>query len=195
MGRVNAHFQRLQPVALEQALEGKHMGVGGDKTVELGEGRCLTLAQVGKHNAGALDHRIGLLLDGIAQAAAFGLGRGLQAVAGHIEQPAVEGAAQAAVFYPAKGQVGTTVWAVTVQHAQLALFIAEQHKVLAHQAHGAHWALARQFIHQRHGLPVAAQQLAGGRLGTDTGHEIILFCAEHGDYLSGPARRCMQSIG
>ena len=179
--RINADLQRLQPVALKQALEGKGVRAGGDKAIELRKRRWLAFAQIGKDDAGALYHLVSLLLDGTTQAAAFRLGRGLQAVTTHIKQPAVKRTAQAPVFHPAKGQICATVRAIAVQHAQLALLITKQHKVLPHQAHRTHRALTRQLIGQCHRLPVTAQQLASRRLRADTGYQIILFCADHGD--------------
>jgi hypothetical protein len=176
---VDAHFERLQPVALEQALEGEGVAVGRDEAVEVGEGRGLALADVREHHAGLLDHRVGRLLDAAAQLAGGGLGRGLQAVALGVEQPAVEGAADAAVFQPAEGEVGAAVRAVAVEHAELAALVAEQDEVLPHELHRLDRARAGQLVGQGHRLPVAAQQLAGGGVGSDAGDEIVLLCADH----------------
>ncbi|MNS70331.1 hypothetical protein D3C72_1036730 [compost metagenome] len=179
MRGVDAHLERLQPVAFEQALEREGVGVGRDEAVEVGEGRGLALADVREDDAGLLDHRVGRLLDAAAQLAGGGLGRSFQAVALGVEQPAVEGAADAAVFQPAEGQVGAAVRAVAVEHAELAALVAEQHEVLAHELHGLDRARARQFVGQGHRLPVAAQQLAGGCAGSDAGDEIVLLGADH----------------
>src|SRR5207245_7839239 len=96
------------------------------------------------------------------------------------EEPAVKRAAQAAIFEPAEGEVGAAVRAVAIEHAQLALLVTKQDEVLAHQLHRLDWAGTVELVDQRHWLPIAAQQLAGGSAGTDPGDEIILFCADHG---------------
>ena len=77
-----------------------------------------------------------------------------------VEQPAVEEAAQAAVLEPAVGEVGAAVRAVAVEQAVPAALVAEQHEVLAQQAHRLDRALGRQLVDQRHRLPVVAHQRA-----------------------------------
>ena len=61
------------------------------------------------------------------------LGRRLQALARDVEQPAMEGAAQAAVLQPAEGEVGAAMRAMPVDQAVAALLVAEQHQVFAEQ--------------------------------------------------------------
>ena len=63
------------------------------------------------------DDRVGALPDALAQPAALGLGRRLQALAAHVEQPAVERAAQAAVFQPAVGEIRAAMRAVAVEQS------------------------------------------------------------------------------
>jgi hypothetical protein len=142
-----------------------------------------------------LDHRVGRLLDAAAQLAGGGLGGGLQAVALGVEQPAVEGAADAAVLEPAKCEVGAAVWTVAVEHAELAALVAEQDEVLAHELHGLDWARARQLVGQGHRLPVAAQQLAGGGVASDAGDEIVLLGADHrAGSIVGASERGLQAL-
>src|SRR3546814_18815991 len=110
------------------------MAVGGDKAVEIGESRRFARhverPEIGEQDAAAQHDGIILLPDALAQPAGFGLGRGLQAFAVDIEQPAMEGAAQAAVFRPAEGEVGNAMRAVAVEQAIAALLVAEQHEIL-----------------------------------------------------------------
>ena len=80
--RVDADLERLQPVAVPVALEREGVGVGRDEAVELRKRRRLAFAEVGEQDAALLDHRIGDRLDVLAQPAAFGLGRRLDALAG-----------------------------------------------------------------------------------------------------------------
>jgi hypothetical protein len=85
------------------------------------ERRRLSFAQPREHDAAALDHGVGALPDALAQPAARGLGRRLQALAGHVEQPAVEDAAQVAVLPASVSEVGLPVRAVAVEQAELLL--------------------------------------------------------------------------
>ncbi len=80
---------------------------------------------------------IGWLPHGFAEIAARRFGRLLQAGAVGGEQPAVERAAQAAILGAAVRQVGAAVGAVTVEQSVPPGGVAEQHQVLAQQAHGA----------------------------------------------------------
>ena len=50
-----------------------------------------------------------------------------------VEQPAMEGAAQAAVFQPAEREVGAAMRAMPVDQAVAALLVAKQHQVFAEQ--------------------------------------------------------------
>jgi hypothetical protein len=56
--RIDADFQRLQPVAVDQALEGEGVRAGGEETVEVGEGRRFAFAQIGEDDAVLDDDRI-----------------------------------------------------------------------------------------------------------------------------------------
>ena len=64
---------------------------------------------------------------------ALRLGRRLQALAGYVEQPAMERAAQPAVFQPAEGEIGAAMRAMPVDQAVAAFLVAKQHQVLAEQ--------------------------------------------------------------
>src|SRR5258708_698623 len=119
--RIDADFQRLKPVAAPVALERKGVAVGRDKTVEFGERRRLAFAEIRPQNAALLDHGIAALLDALAELRALWLGGRLQALARCVEQPAVEGAAQPAVFQAAEGEVGAAMRAMPVDQAVAAL--------------------------------------------------------------------------
>jgi hypothetical protein len=84
----------------------------------------------------------------LRQSAVHGLGRRVQALAGHVEHPAVERAAQAAVFAPPKREVGAAVRTVSVQQAVAVLLVTEQHQVFAQQPYRLYGALARQLVDQ-----------------------------------------------
>jgi hypothetical protein len=46
--RVDADFQRLQPIAVDHALEGEGVALRRDKAIELRERRRLARSQIGK---------------------------------------------------------------------------------------------------------------------------------------------------
>src|SRR6202035_5491585 len=94
---VDTDFERLQPVAGPVALEREDVAFGRDETVEFRKCRRFALAEIRPEDAALLDHGIGALLDALAQLRILRLGRRLQALARGVEQPAMEGAAQAPV--------------------------------------------------------------------------------------------------
>jgi hypothetical protein len=77
------------------------MAVGRDEAVEMRECRRLARSEIGEQDAALLHHRIRFLLDVGAEIAVVGLGRRLKTLAVYVEQPAVEGATQAAILKPA----------------------------------------------------------------------------------------------
>ena len=78
--RIDADFERLQPVAVDVALERKNVAVGCDETVDLRKRRRLALAEEGPEDAALLDHGIRALPDALAEVRAFWFGRRLQAL-------------------------------------------------------------------------------------------------------------------
>src|SRR5919201_5159974 len=106
----------------------------GDETVELRKRRWFPRPQIGEQNAALLHHRIRLVPDVGTHAASLGFGRCLQALPRHVEQPAVEGAAQAAVLEAAEGEVGAPVRTGARDPAVAALIVAEDDEIFAEQA-------------------------------------------------------------
>ena len=140
-------------------------------------------AKPSKHNATALDQRVAALAHPMAQCAASGLGRGFDALARHVELPAMKGTAQTIAFVAAKGQVSASVRAIAVEQTVVALRVAKQHQVLPQNAHrldGAnrHARIERgvEFVHQGDGLPVVAHHRAARRARPDAGDQLVLFC-------------------
>ena len=198
MRRVDAHLERLQPVAVPQPFEGKAVRGRRGKTVKRreGRGRHILRAKPAEQHAGLFHQRVAALFDALAQRAARGLGRRVGAAAGGVELPAVEGAAQAVALVAAKREVRPTVRAVAIQQAKAAIGVLEQHKVLPQQAHRLHRAHAHgrvepgvEFIEQRHRLPVAAHQVAAGRARANAGDQFILFGFHRGLSCKGLARQ------
>src|SRR5690606_20274931 len=106
-----------------------------DKAVDLRECRRLTLAQIGPEDAALLHYRIGALLDVLAEVGIGRFCRGFQAIAVHVEQPAVERAAQAAVLQPPEGKVCAAVRAIAIDETVAALLVTEEHEVFTQQPH------------------------------------------------------------
>jgi hypothetical protein len=125
-------------------------------------------AQVGPHQAVLLLHRVpGLAHAAAAACTAVGLARLVDAVALHVEHPAVVAAADAFFLDAAVVERGAAVRAAPVHEAGAAGLVAEQDQVFAQHAH-----LARRvggIGGQADGVPVAAQQLAHGRARANLG--------------------------
>ncbi len=184
MRRVDADFKGLQPVAVPQAFEREAVGGRGFETVQCrkGRGRAAFGTEPAEQCPSLRHQRVAALADARAQRAARRLGRGLGALARHIELPAVKWAAQAVALVAAIGEVGASVRAVAVEQAVGTLGVAEQHEVLSQHPHRFHRTHRHrrvqrrvELVEQRHRLPVAAQQFAPGRARTDLGDALVLF--------------------
>ena len=162
-----------------QTLEGEDVAVGRGEAVEPGERRGLARAHVGPDDAAAFNAGISRLPNLAIERAAGRFGGLLQAGAGGVVQPAVERAAQAAVLAAAETQVGAAMRAVPVQQPVAAGRIAEQHEVLAQQAHPLHRARRVKLLDQCGRLPVTAHQRAARRAGTGLGDQPVLLGGEH----------------
>src|SRR2546429_9484544 len=106
---IDADFERLQPVAIDVALERKNVAVGRDECVDLRKRRWLAFAEIRPQDAALLDHGIRALPDALAKVRAFWLCRRLQALAQCVEQPAMKRAAQPAVCQPTEREIGTAM--------------------------------------------------------------------------------------
>src|SRR5437879_2195561 len=109
---IDADFERLQPVAVDMALEREGVAVRRDKTVDLRKCGRGAFAQICPEDAALLDDGIGALPDAMAQRRALAFGRCFQALARGIEQPAMKGAAQAATFETAERQISPAMRAM-----------------------------------------------------------------------------------
>ena len=165
MRRVDADLERLQPVAVDVALERKGVALGRDETVDLRKCRRLALAEISPEDSALLDHRISALPDVLAQRRILRLGRSFQALARHVEQPAVKGATQPAVLQPAECEIGAAMRAMSLDQAVAALLVAKQHQILAEQFDRLDRARSLHLIDQRRRLPVHPHQFPAGVLG------------------------------
>ena len=95
---IDTYFIELQPVAVDEALEGESEFVRRFETVERGQGWWVSLTHIGKNNSVTLDARISRMFDLIVKIATRRFGRLFETFARVVEQPAVKRAAQATVF-------------------------------------------------------------------------------------------------
>src|SRR5205085_5718283 len=101
---------------------------------------------------------VALYLHAVLEAAPRRLAGLRDALPGRVVGPAVVGAPQALVGDVAGRQVDTAVGALRLDQAELPSRVAEQHEVLAHEAHRHRLLrLERRASHDR--MPVAAQKL------------------------------------
>src|SRR5260370_36284021 len=105
MRRIDADLERLQPVAIDVALECEDMAVRRDETIDFRKRRQLTLAEIRPEDAALLDHRISALRNVLAQRRILRLGGWFKGLGPHVGKPAVESGAQAATLAKAKSQV------------------------------------------------------------------------------------------
>ena len=180
MHRVDADFERLQPVAVDQSLKREGVRRRRDEAVEMRKRRRFARPQIAEQDAALLDDRIGFLPDVGGEPAAFRLGRRLQALPGHVEQPAVKCTAQAAVLKPSEREIGAAVRAGALDQAVAAPLVAEHNEVLAQKPHRLERPVTRKLVDQRGRLPIPPHQRAGRRAGAGAGHQIVLLRAQHG---------------
>src|SRR5215467_8415129 len=115
--RIDADLERLQPVAVDHALEREGVACRRDETIEMRERRRLARPEISEQDAALLHHRIGGLADVGTQAAPFRLGRRFQALAADVEQPAMERAAQPAMLEPPEREISAAVRTSTLEEA------------------------------------------------------------------------------
>src|ERR1700675_96865 len=96
MRRIDADLERLQPVAIDVALEGEGMATGCHETIDFRKRRRLALTEIGPQNSALLDHRISALGNVLAKRGILWLGGWFKALARHVEQPAAERPAEGA---------------------------------------------------------------------------------------------------
>src|SRR5262245_24180223 len=123
--RINADFERLEPVAIDQPLESEGVAVGRNEAVEMRKCRWLAGSEIGEQDSVLLHHRIRLLPDVGAEIAVVRFGRRFEALAVDVEQPAVKCAAQAAVLEPAVCEVSAAVRATAGDQSVTAALVPE----------------------------------------------------------------------
>src|SRR5713226_2673331 len=99
------------------------------------------------------------MADRIAVFSSIRLAGLVQATSVNIIEPAVVNASQAAVFYSAVTQVGTTVRAVKSKQSGPALIVAKEDEIFAKNLQRLRRRARRQLFAEHDGLPVTPQKL------------------------------------
>jgi hypothetical protein len=81
MRGIDSDLERLQPVAIDVALESEGVGIRRDEAVDLRKRRRFALSQIGPQDSAFLDHGIGALHDVLAQRRVLRLSRRFKALA------------------------------------------------------------------------------------------------------------------
>ncbi len=159
------------------AMRGRQRG-----PLKLGEWRLqFRRPHVGPQNPAALNQRIGLQLDLVAEAAFGRLRRHLDALAGVVVFPAVIRAAQPVVLISPEPQRDAAVGAELVGQRQAALGVAPGQEPLRQKLDSHRRAFVlRQLVGVHRRNPIAAEHLAHRRAGTRLRGIGVLFRSEHG---------------
>ncbi len=168
--RIDAAFERLQPVRLLERFRDVPMRLGGAQQFVVGCGRLEFLGpQVGPHHAAAFASRIGADADLRLEQRVRRFARHVDALAAAIELPAVVHAAHAALFVAAEEHRRAAMRAERVDQADVAVRIAKGDQIFAQQADADRWAVGfGHFRTQERRLPVAAHQIAHRRSRADS---------------------------
>jgi hypothetical protein len=167
--RVHAVVLHLEPVARQRELGRGHQGMAGhlERVVERKRGPSIGWAQVREDEPAVFMRGIRALPHALAQATARGLARRLETAPVGVVYPAVVTAAQAALERNAELERRAAMRAVQVEHADAPAAIAEDHEILAEDAHAARRSV--QVAREGHRLPEAPQVFAPRSAWTDLG--------------------------
>ena len=180
MRGVEVVLQALEPVVF--LLDDAELDVRGRQVVELeiGEGRRLgAVAHVEPDHAIALVRAVRLGLDLVLEILVRRHVRHVEAVAVHVELPAVIDAAEAVIFVAPIEQGGAAVRAAMVEHAEPAARVAEGDQGLAQRGKPHRVAVGLHLAGQRHRHPVFAHQRAHRRARPDPGQKLVLARRRH----------------
>ena len=141
--------------------------------VPAGQQRHRLGAHVREYQAAELLDLVRLQVNLVLELAALGLGGLVDAVAVHVEHPAVVGAANPFLLRDAVGEVRLAVRAGGFDEAELACGAPEQHEVFAEDAHLARRGVLVQLLAAGDGVPVAPHQIAHRRTGANPGQTVV----------------------
>ena len=181
MDGVDAALQPLQPVAPLHHLVDAPVGLRHLRPLELGHRRLqLGRAHVDPDDVAHLRRGVGGDLHLVLEVALGGLGGHVDAVAVHVELPAVVDAAQPGLLVAAEEEAGATVRAVVVDDAHDAIGVAECDELLAQQlqSHGGAVGIGQLPVEQS-GDPESPHHVAGEGPGANLRQGIVLLDGQH----------------
>ena len=181
VARIDAALHRLQPIAFLETLRDEALLARHRAEFEFRQiGLAVFRPHIGPQDAAALDERIGGELDLLGVAALHRLRRHHEALAVHVEFPAVIGAAQPAFLVAPEPQRGAAMGAEFVDEPELAVAVAEGDQPLGEDLHPDRRTIVLgQFFAEQGRQPVAAEKITHRRAGAGLGHEIVLFLLQH----------------
>src|SRR5262245_35532527 len=127
--RVNADFERLQPVAIDHPLEREGVAVGRNEAVEMRKCRWLTGSEIGEQDSVLLHPRLRVLPEVGSEIAVVRFGGCFEARAVDVEQPSVKCAAQAAGLEPAVCEISAAMRATAGDQSVAATLVPEDDEV------------------------------------------------------------------
>ena len=186
VGRVDAAFQRLQPVALLDVLGYVAVGVRHGGPLELRRRRRMLLRpHVSPDDAAQLHGGVGGGGHLGREVAVGGFVHHVGALAVDVEFPAVIHAAQAAFLVASQPQRRQPVGTQFFQQADASVGVAESDQLLAQELDADRLAVGLgQLPREQGGHPVAAHQLAHGSPGADLGQRNVISLRNHGGVTS-----------
>ncbi|MBM2811802.1 MAG: hypothetical protein HW416_2561 [Chloroflexi bacterium] len=119
------------------------------------------------------------MLYAFLERAALEFGRLLQAMPVNVVQPAVEWAADAAIFDAAVGQRGQPMGAVQTDEPGSTLVVAEEDEILPEETDRPRFAACFDFRGDGDRLPVATHVVAALRAGVGAADQLVLLRGQH----------------
>ncbi len=182
MRGVDVAFERLQPVAFALGEGDLQFALGQQRGFDPRQRRGLgALAHIDPDEAVALGDLVGLGPDLFLVVLMRRRVRHVDAIAVHVEFPAVIDAAEAVLLVAAEEQRGAAMRAAVIHDADPAGAVAKRDQPLAEQQEAQRRAVALQFRRHRRRQPVLPHQLAHRGAGADPDQILAVLLFAHRD--------------
>jgi hypothetical protein len=186
MDRIDRVLHRLQPVAAQGLIDLQlSHSVAACEHVPFGQERLFSRrSQVGEQESGQLLHGVRRLRDFVFEPGLGVFERLFQTLPAGVVLPAVIGAADAVLLDKSVVKGHAAVGAVLGDKSIFAAAVSIQHQVFAEDPDLLFWFFFSDLGRRRDDVPVASQQFAAWRSGTDPREQFVFFSCEHGRLLS-----------
>src|ERR1043165_134275 len=182
--RVDGVLHRLEPIALVYRQDDDFLhAVLAHEKIPARQKRRRLRPHVGEKDSRQLFDAVGRVLDLVLEAGLFRLERLLEALAVGVELPAVVGAANAVGLERAVIERSGAVRAVIAEERPTSAAVAEEHQLFIQYFKSLLRLLGGDLGGGTDGVPVAPQEIARRRAGTDARHHFVVFFGEHGTAL------------